>query len=217
MAFKNREEVAVLLLKKLMKYKNQNPLILGIPRGAMPMARIIAEELNGELNAILIHKIPAPNQPELAIGSVGLSGKIYPLSLIKEYSIPDSYVQAAAKKQLEVLKRRKAQFQLPELNCKDRIVIVVDDGIATGATALGAINEIRSQHPKKIVLAAGVVPESTSAKMRSLVDEFIVLEEPEYFYAVSQFFEEFKEVTDDDVMEILKNVKQSRRSQEAHP
>ncbi|MGE5086385.1 MAG: phosphoribosyltransferase [Bacillota bacterium] len=217
MIFKDREEVAMLLLQKLMKYKNQNPLVLGIPRGAMPMARIIAEGLNGELNAILIHKIPAPDQPELAIGSVGLSGKIYPLSLIKEYSIPESYVQAAANKQLEVLKRRKAQFQLPELNCRDRIVIVVDDGIATGATAIGAIHEIRSQHPKKLVLAAGVVPESTSDKMRSLVDEFIVLQEPEYFYAVSQFFLEFKEVTDEDVVQILKNSKKSKRSPEAHP
>ncbi|WP_415063908.1 phosphoribosyltransferase [Bdellovibrio sp.] len=217
MIFKDREEAAQLLLKKLIKYKDQNPLVLGIPRGAMPMARIIAEGLNGELNAVLIHKIPAPHQEELAIGSVGLSGEIFRLPLIKEYGIKESYIQEAAKKQIEVLKKRKERFQLPELRCQDRIVIIVDDGIATGATALGAIHEVRSQSPRKLILAAGVVAQSTAASMRSLVDEFVVLDEPEFFFAVSEFFSEFDQVTDDEVVEILKKVKKGKRPPEAQP
>lgn len=217
MLFKNREDAAGQLLKKLLKYKGQNPLVLGIPRGAMPMAKIIAEGLEGELNAVLIHKIPAPNQPELAIGSVGLSGEIFRLPLIKDYEIPEFYVQQAAHQQLEVLKQRQARFHLPELNCKDRIVILVDDGIATGATVIGAIHEIRSQNPKELIVAAGVVAEDTAHDIRRLADEFIVLAEPEYFYAVSQFFNDFAQVTDDEVVEILKNVKSPQQAAASHP
>lgn len=217
MVFKNREEAAQLLLKKLMKYKGQNPLVLGIPRGAMPMARIIAEGLQGELNAVLIHKIPAPNQEELAIGSVGLSGEVYRLPFIRHYGIPESYVQQAAHQQLEVLKKRKERFHLPDYNSQGRIVIIVDDGIATGATAIGAIHEIRAQKPKKLILAAGVIAASSAEEIRNLVDELLVLEEPEFFYAVSQFFVNFAQVTDDEVVEIIKNIGTSKPQPEMHP
>lgn len=202
--FKDRQEAGQLLLQKLIKYKGQNPLVVGIPRGAMPMAEIIADGLSGELNAVLIHKIPAPGQEEFAIGSVGLSGHIFRLPYIRSHGISESYVTTAAAEQLEKLQQRKARFLLPDLNCMGRIVILVDDGIATGATAIGAIHEIRSQKPKKLILAAGVIPASTSAQMRSLVDEFIVLEEPEFFYAVSQFFQNFSQVTDEEVIQIFK-------------
>ncbi|MGZ3748251.1 MAG: phosphoribosyltransferase [Pseudobdellovibrionaceae bacterium] len=213
MMLKDREEAARLLLKRLIKYKGQNPLVLGIPRGAMPMAQIIAEGLGGELNAVLIHKIPAPNQPELAIGSVGLSGKIYRLPLIDLYEIPESYVQQAAHQQVEILKKRQERFHLAPLSCKNRVAIIVDDGIATGATVRGAIDEIRQLKPQKLVLAAGVVAKSTVEEIRGKVDELITLAEPEYFYAVSQFFEDFSQVTDEEVVEILKNAKKST----AHP
>lgn len=206
MIFKDREDAAQKLLNPLMKYKNQNPLILGIPRGAMPMAKIVAEALNGELNAILVHKIPAPYQEELAIGSIGMSGKIYRLDISQSYGISDSYIEKEAARQLEILKKRQERFHLPKLDCKNRLVIIVDDGIATGATAIGAIHEIRLQKPRKLVLAAGVIAKNTADKIRDLVDELITLEEPEFFYAVSQFFQDFAQVTDDEVMEILRNV-----------
>lgn len=211
MILKNRDEAAQLLLQKLMKYKNQNPLVLGIPRGAMPMAKIIAEGLGGELNAVLVHKIPFPFEKEVAIGSVGLSGKVFRLPRLEFYDISDSYIESEAKKQLAVLKKRKEMFQLPELQCQGRIVIIVDDGIATGATAIGAIEEIRSQNPKKVILAAGVVARSTAATIRSMVDEFIVLEEPDGFFAVSQYFADFSEVKDEDVVEILKGRRKPSR------
>nr|BFD60349.1 phosphoribosyltransferase family protein [Bdellovibrio sp. CKG001]BFD66045.1 phosphoribosyltransferase family protein [Bdellovibrio sp. HAGR004] len=200
----SREDAARLLLKRLLKFKGQNPLVLGIPRGAMPMAKIIAEGLNGELGAVLIHKIPAPYQRELAIGSVGLSGKIFRLPMLDAYEVSDSYIERESKKQIETLQRRKSMFNLPDLNCNDRIVIIVDDGIATGATAIGAIQEVREQKPKRLIFAAGVVARSTAATIRSMVDEFIVEEEPDGFFAVSQFFVDFSEVTDEDVVALLK-------------
>lgn len=205
MVFKNRDEAARLLSKKLTKYKNQNALVLGIPRGAMPMAKIISNDLNGELGAILVHKIPAPFQEELAIGSVGLSGKVYRLPIIEAYEVSDSYIERETKRQLEVLKKRQAQFHLPEYNYQNRIVIIVDDGIATGATAIGAIHELRAHKPKKLILAAAVVAKSTADTLRHLVDEFIVLEEPSFFYAVSQFFIDFTQVSDEEVIKILRD------------
>lgn len=211
----SRDNAARLLLQKLVQYKDKNPLVLGIPRGAMPMAKIIAEGLNGELGAVLVHKIPAPYQKELAIGSVGISGKVFRLPMVDVYEISDSYIEREAKKQMEVLQSRKDQFNLPTLNCRDRIVIIVDDGIATGATAIGSIHEVREQKPKKLIFAAGVVAKSTAATIRSLVDEFIVEEEPEGFYSVSQFFSDFTEVTDDDVVELLKNEPKRKSQHEA--
>lgn len=218
MVFKNREDAAQKLLKPLMKYKNQNPLVLGIPRGAMPMAKIIAEALNGELNAVLVHKIPAPYQEELAIGSVGLSGQIQRLPISKSYGISDAYIEKEAARQLEILKKRQERFHLPKLDCKNRLVIIVDDGIATGATAIGAIHEIRLQKPKKLVLAAGVIAKNTADSIRGLVDELITLEEPDFFYAVSQFFVDFAQVTDDEVVEILRHIpKHKTPPSELHP
>lgn len=201
--FKDREEAANLLLKKLKKYKGLNPLVVGIPRGAMPMAKIIAQGLSGELGAVLIHKIPAPGQEELAIGSVGLSGVIYPLPANKYLHVSEEYLQAEAARQVANLLKRKKRFHLPELKCEGRLVIIVDDGIATGATAIGAIKELRSQKPKKLILAAAVVPSSTAIALKKEVDEFIVLDEPKFFHAVSQFFENFEQVTDEQVIEIL--------------
>lgn len=206
---KDRTEAARLLLKKLSMYKGKNPLVLGIPRGAMPMAHIIASGLEGELNAILIRKIPAPFFDELAIGAVGLSGHILKLPLADTYNISESYIKEEASKQLKLLAQRKDQFDLPELNCKDRIVIVVDDGIATGATALGAIHDVAAQNPAKIVLAAAVVAKATAIQLRHKVDELVVLAEPEDFGSVSQFFSDFSEVTDRQVLDLLKGPRRS--------
>lgn len=183
------------------------------------MAKIIAEGLNGELGAVLIHKIPAPYQKELAIGSVGITGKVFRLPIVEFYEVSDAYMEHEAQRQLEVLKKRKEKFQLPDLNCKDRVVIIVDDGIATGATVLGAIHEVRSQKPKKIILATGVVARVTATEIRSLVDDFIALEEPEGFFAVSQFFSDFSEVTDEDVVKILADYRKKSlyRTEEPRP
>lgn len=210
MIFKNREDAAQKLLKPLMKYKNQNAIIVGIPRGAMPMAKIIAEALNAELNAVLVHKIPAPYQEELAIGAIGLSGTIHRLPITESFGISNAYIEKEAQRQLDILKKRQERFNLPKLDCKNRLVIVVDDGIATGATAIGAIHEIRLQKPRKLVLAAAVVAQNTADQIRGLVDEFIALDEPEFFYAVSQFFVDFGQVSDDEVVEIIKHAQKPK-------
>lgn len=208
---RNREEAAQLLLKKLASYKNQNPLVLGIPRGGMPMAKIIAEGLRGELNAILIHKIPAPYQKDLAVGAVGLSGRIFRLPVVEVYEISDSYMEREARRQLQSLKTKKEKYQLQEAGCRDRVVIIVDDGVATGATVIGAIQEVRAQNPEKIVLAVGVIASTAAAGIRNLVDELLVLEEPEGFFEIGQHYSDFPEITEEDVGRLL-NSYRSRAS-----
>ena len=207
MRYKDRIEAARLLLKALEMYKGTNPLVLGIPRGAIPMAKIIAEGLNGELGVVLVHKIPAPHNEEFAIGSIGLSGKAHYLPHIHALHIPEGYLELAARKQLDMLIARQKSYGLKEPNYKNRIVIIVDDGIATGATILSAIQEIRQQNPEKIVVAAPVSSQDSAEKIRSVADELVVLYEPEDFYAVGQFYENFTQVSDPEVIALLKKTK----------
>lgn len=203
MRFRDREHAALLLLERLKKYKGKNPLVLGIPRGAMPMAKIIAEGLQGELSAILVHKIPHPENEEFAIGSIGLSGHIELLTYAESYSIPKSYIKAAATLQLEILRARQKRYGIREPDYRQRIVIIVDDGIATGATTIAAIDEVKVHKPEKIIVAAAVASRNSAEKIQPNVDEWVVLDIPEPFYAVGQFFEDFSEVSDEEVIRTL--------------
>lgn len=203
MSFENRETAAYQLLNKLMPYKGKNPLVAGIPRGAMPMAKIIAEGLQGELSTVLVHKIPAPDNQEFAIGCVGLSGKIQSLSHAQIYST-ETYLEAAAQKQLKVLKERQKLYGLHELNYKNRVVIIVDDGIATGATTICAVGEVRSQSPEKIILATPVSSIDAAEKIKSLVEELVVLDLPEMMFSIGEFYESFPQVSDHEVIAMLK-------------
>lgn len=201
--FENRESAAFLLLSKLKQYKGKNAIVAGIPRGAMPMAKILADELKGELSTVLVHKIPSPYSQELAIGSIGLSGHIHLLPYVERESITGSYIAAKAKEQLNKLKERKESYGLKKPNYKDRIVIIVDDGIATGATTLSAVHEVRSYSPLKIVLATAVSSPDAAEQLRPLVDEFVTLYLPENMYSIGQFYSNFPQVTDEQVVEML--------------
>lgn len=201
--FENRENAAALLLDKLKHYKGKKTIVAGIPRGAMPMAKILSDELKGDLSIVLVHKIPSPYSKELAIGSVGLSGHIHLLPCIERQSITGSYIAFKAKEQLDKLKERKEYYGLKELDFKDRIVIIVDDGIATGATTLSAVHEVRSCSPRKIVLATAVSSTEAAERLRPLVDEFVTLYLAENMYSISQFYNTFPQITDEQVLELL--------------
>jgi predicted phosphoribosyltransferase len=203
MPFQNREQAAHLIARKLMTYQNKNPLVLAIPRGAAPMAKIIADFLNGEMDVILVHKIGAPFQEELAIGSVAENGDVY----LNDYAhnVDKTYIDSEVQKQLNVIRARRVQYTqnhiIPAI--KDRIVIIVDDGIATGATMIAALKSLRAQHPAKLIVAVGVAPRDTIESMQTLADEIVCIETPENFYAVGQFFQEFPQVTDEEVINAL--------------
>lgn len=203
MILRNRVFAAELLAEKLSDIKTTNPLVLGIPRGAMPMAKVIADKLNAELGAVLVHKIPAPGNEEYAIGCVGLSGKIHLSPYVSKREIPESYINQAAKRQLQVLERRKRMYGLGDPKIEGRSVIIVDDGIATGETTTCAIKEVREFGPKEIILACGVSSMDAASRIKPLVESFIVLGTPEGFYSVGQFFSDFSQVNDEEVVQIL--------------
>ncbi|MDP1570995.1 MAG: phosphoribosyltransferase family protein [Vicinamibacterales bacterium] len=203
MRFKNREEAAAQLADGLAVYRGQHPLVLGVPRGAVPMARIIAEALGGDLDVVLVRKLRAPGQPEFAIGAVDEAGTV----LKGEYfeTASDEYLREEVRTQREILRKRRELYTRAQkaVDPADRVVIIVDDGIATGSSMLSAIRALRAQQPRRIVVAIGVAPATSLARMRAEADDVVCLHAPVDFYAVGQFFEDFSEVTDEMVVEAL--------------
>jgi putative phosphoribosyl transferase len=205
MLFENREHAARLMAQRLRPYyKGKNPLVLGIPRGAVPMAKIIAEDLGGELDIVLVHKLGYPGQPELAIGAIDEKGNVFAADYMLE--IEPQYLELEKKRQLEVLRQRRARYtpgRLP-IDPHGRIVIIVDDGIATGSTMTAALRAIRRQDPKRLIGAVAVASAMAARAMSHEADAMICLNVPAEFYAVGQFFKDFSQVTDDDVISILR-------------
>jgi len=204
--FKNRTEAAKLLGETLAEYRGYNPLVLGIPRGGVVMAGVIAEALDGEVDVVLVHKLGAPGQPEFAIGSVDERAETYLGNAVDRLGIPASYIEEEKGAQVAALKKRRALYTPvhPPINPGERIAIVVDDGLATGSTMIAALHAVRSRRPKKLVAAAAVSPPDTLERIASVADDVVCLEVPSDFYAVGQFFADFGQVEDREVVKILK-------------
>ncbi|HEU4929833.1 MAG TPA: phosphoribosyltransferase family protein [Candidatus Krumholzibacteria bacterium] len=206
MLFRNREEAARYLAERLRPYRRQNPLILAIPRGAAVMGRALADALGGELDVALVRKLRAPHQPELAIGSIDELGHFYLTAYARGMRLTDTYLEDEKRYQLDVLKRRRQRYSMGRMpiDVRDRVVIVVDDGIATGSTMIAALKAVRQGHPAKLIAAAAVAPIESVERVRPFADDVVCLMTPADFSAVGQFFEDFHEVTDDDVIALLK-------------
>jgi predicted phosphoribosyltransferase len=209
MPFHNREHAAHLLAQRLAGYRGQRPLVLGIPRGAVPMAKIIAEALEGELDVVLVHKLGAPGQPELAIGSVDEAGHQYLSEYVHDLGVTQGYIARETAAQLETLRKRRALYTPihPPIDPAGRVVIVVDNGVATGASMIAALRAVRAQRPAKLIAAAAVAPPAALKRMEEEADEVVCVEVPEHFYAVGQFFEEFAQVSDAEVVAILQQAR----------
>ncbi|MFM1896192.1 MAG: hypothetical protein RLZZ385_1266 [Pseudomonadota bacterium] len=210
MIFRDRLHAAELLAEQLgstvAAQSGSRPLVLAIPRGAVPMARVIADRLNADLDVVLVHKIPAPGQPELAIGSVGLSGHGYRFPGVEQWNISADYLKQEIPRQVKLLKQRRQDYGLPETpaDMVGRTVIIVDDGIATGSTMMGAIHEVRLRHPARLIVAAAVASREAVAMLKTGVDDLVILHTPAVFMSVGHFFEDFSQVTDQEAMALLK-------------
>jgi putative phosphoribosyl transferase len=206
MYFEDREQAAELLAEELKRYKGKNPLVLAIPRGAVPMGKILADRLGGELDVVLVRKLGAPGQPELAIGAVDETGFVFLTDHARMLGVSDEYIASENEEQLKILRRRRSQYTHihPPIDPKDRIVIVLDDGIATGSTMIAALHALRARQPAKLIVATAVAPPHTIRRLEKVADEVVCLYGTEDFYAVGQFFQDFSQVTDEEVMEILK-------------
>lgn len=204
--FRDRQEAGLLLSEKLKHYQGKEVIVLAVPRGGVVVAGQIAKELNCPLHLIIPRKIGAPQNPEYALGAVTLDGSIVLNPSTSPEILEEEKFKKYVEKEIAEIKRRLKKYEgenkvAPDL--KDKIVILVDDGIATGSTMLAAILSAKKQSPKKIVVVVAVLPRETLYKLQRKVDEVVYLEAPEVFYAVGQFYQDFSQSTDEEVIEIL--------------
>ncbi len=206
MIFANRQEAGRQLATALAAYKGQQPLILAIPRGAVPMGRTIAELLDGELDVVLVRKLTSPYSSEFALGALEESGWAYIADYAASAGGTPEYLEREKQRQMATLQARRAQYTPlhPPIDPAGRIVILIDDGLATGSTMIAALHATRAKHPAKLICAVPVSPPDTLDKIRPLCDELVCLSAPPDFRAVGQFYQDFNQVSDDEVIDILR-------------
>ncbi len=207
--FRNREEAGELLAQKLVSViKNEDVIVLGIPRGGVVVAKEIAKRFDLPLDIVVVKKIGAPTNPELAIGAVGPKATVFWDEILCRHLTIS--VETKKTLQIEKDKERKAREKLlrgtkPMLQLKGKTVIVVDDGVATGATVMTAQRYLKKEKAKEIILAIPVVSSDTFIILKEYFDNIVVLRVEDYFSAVGQFYQEFPQVEDDEVIKILKS------------
>lgn len=208
MPFIDRSDAGRQLAKALAGYKNQKPVILALPRGGVPVAAEIATALNAPLDLMLIRKIGVPWEPELAMGAVA-DGKtpivIRNEQVIRYAGVEQADFDAVCARELAEIERRKQVYlgNRKTVDLKDRVAILVDDGIATGATVRAALGAIRSRQAKAIILAVPVAPADTLRRIGDEVDEVVCLEQYENFGAIGLYYSDFAQLKDQQVIDIL--------------
>jgi predicted phosphoribosyltransferase len=208
MPFANRTEAGRRLAEELTGYGNRQAVVLALPRGGVPVAREIAATLNASLDLVIVRKIGVPLQPELAMGAVVDGGN--PLvvrneDIIELAGIDEAAFEAVRDRELEEISRRREQYlgSRPHPRIDGRIAIVVDDGIATGATTRVALRAVRRQKPERLILAVPVAPSDSLADLRSEADEIVCLEHYRHFGAIGYYYADFSQVSDQEVRQIL--------------
>jgi putative phosphoribosyl transferase len=205
--FADRREAGRLLAQQLSDYRSRKAVVLGIPRGGIIVAQELAHALEADMDIVLAHKLRTPGRAELAMGSVAEDGKLFlNEEVVSELGIDKTYVQQERARQMAEIKRRTELFRYshPKVRLAGRIVIVTDDGVATGATTQAALRAVRLERPEKLIAALPVGPEDTIVRLSEDVDEMICLRAPPFFSAVGQFYVRFEPVEDEEVLAILK-------------
>ncbi len=205
--FKDRIDAGKQLTKKLLKYKRNDTIVLAIPRGGVIVGDEIAKSLNTKLDIVVPRKIGSPEDPEFAIGVVAPDGSVaLDENIVESYRISEDYIKNKAKEELHEIKRRMTTYRgnKPFPKLKNKIVILVDDGVATGNTMIASVKFVKKQQPTKVIVAVPVAPSEFVNKVSGMVDEVISLKPLEPYYAISMHYLNFEQTTDEEVIAILK-------------
>jgi len=204
--FQNRIDAAKKLVKNLEWIKNDDPILLAIPRGGVIIGDVISSALNVELDIIMSKKITAPHNPEFAIGAVMSDGSYFSNEGgTRVLNVPQNYIDEEVASKTKEMERRLMKFRgIKEYGLEGKTIVLVDDGIATGATMFVAIQWVKKQKPKQIIVAIPVGPKETIDKLNKVVNKVVVLQVPVNFNAVGEFYREFDQVDDYQVQEIMR-------------
>jgi len=215
MPFKNRTDAGRRLAKALTRYKSLRPVVLALPRGGVPVAAEVAAALEAPLDLVLVRKVGVPNQPELAMGAVtdGAQPMVVRNSeIIEACGVSEQEFDAVASEELAEIERRRRRYigDRTRAEVEGKVAIIIDDGIATGATTLAAIQAVRSRKPTELVLAVPVAPLDTVKKLHSEVDAIVCLDTPEELGAIGYFYRDFHQIGDEEVIATLKRLPTNR-------
>ena len=217
--FRNRREAGRLLATKLAAYANRpDVIVLALPRGGVPVAYEVARTLNAPLDIFLVRKLGVPGYEELAMGAIATGGvRVLNDQLVGGLRIPDYIVDEVAASEQQELARRERLYRgnRPAPDVRGRTVILVDDGLATGATMLAAVKALRQQQPARIVVAVPTASPETCEQLRAEVDDIICAITPEPFHAVGLWYEDFSQTTDEEVRELLARSAEATRAAES--
>lgn len=223
MPFQDRSEAGRKLATVLAVYKDQEPVVLALPRGGVPVAAEVATALNSPLDLILVRKIGVPFQPELAMGAVVDGGKpiiVRNDDIIRQIGIDEAEFKLICDSELAEIERRRQRYlgSRERADITGRTAIVIDDGIATGATIRAALRATRVRSPKKLILAVPVAPSGTLASLSPEADEVVCLEDHEFFGAIGLYYRDFRQISDEEVIGLLKHFPAQKKASAApHP
>ncbi len=212
--YQDRREAGQLLATKLMHYAHrQDVLILGLPRGGVPVAYEVARALDAPLDVFVVRKLGVPGQEELAMGAIATGGvRVINPTVVHTLHIPERTIDAVSAREQQELRRRERLYRddraAPDV--RRYTVILIDDGLATGATMRAAVEALRRQQPDRIVVAVPVAAPSTCTEVGALADEIVCLITPELFYGVGLWYDDFAQTSDDEVHELLESAERSR-------
>lgn len=206
--FADRHDAGRMLAQALLRYAGTSPLVLGLPRGGVPVADEVARTLDGDLDVWVARKLGAPFQPELGMGAIAEGpAVVLDRSMVRMLGITRAQLLEVARREMGEVRRRVERFRggrtPPDL--RDRTVILVDDGIATGGTMRAAVRAVKKRRPARLVVAVPVAPPDTIAAIRREVDDVVCLHEPEALLAIGLWYEDFRQVRDDEVVRILEH------------